>query len=449
MEILNNIWIAISTPNEDLINVLSVPLIFIEAYLSLLIFTSILNIKTNKKQKLLYVIISSLIGLISANFLPDPYNLFLNYMFVFIIIYLIFKLNVFKTLLAIILPVIIFGLVNTLIFNPFLNIFNIEDKIAQTIPMYRISYVALSDFIVAGIVFILKRKNLYINIIEEFDRKTKLICIFSLILGFIALCTQLIIAVYYTSTLPIIISILSFIFLLAYFVISIYNLSRIVKLTHTTKQLENAEEYNKTLQILHDSVRGFKHDYDNTVATIGGFIKTNDMDGLKEYYNELEDEVIKVSSLYMLNPNIINNPGIYSLLATKYHKADKLNIKINLTVLLDLNTINMKIYDFTKIFGILLDNSIDAAKECEDKVINITFKNDDKNNRQLLIIENTYQEKDIDINKIFEKGITSKENHTGLGLWEIQKILKRNNNLNLHTSKNDKYFSQQFEIYKT
>ena len=52
-----------------------------------------------------------------------------------------------------------------------------------------------------------------------------------------------------------------------------------------------------------------------------------------------------------------------------------------------------------------------------------------------------------DINKIFDKGFTGKENHTGLGLWEIRKILKRNNNLNLHTTKTDKYFTQQFEIY--
>ena len=66
---------------------------------------------------------------------------------------------------------------------------------------------------------------------------------------------------------------------------------------------------------------------------------------------------------------------------------------------------------------------------------------------QYLKIENSYAEKDIDIDAIFEKGKTSKENHTGLGLWEIRKILKSNNNLNLHTTKDDKYFTQQFEIY--
>lgn len=35
----------------------------------------------------------------------------------------------------------------------------------------------------------------------------------------------------------------------------------------------------------------------------------------------------------------------------------------------------------------------------------------------------------------------------GLGLWEIRQILKKHNNLNLYTSKDDKFFKQQLEIY--
>ena len=66
--------------------------------------------------------------------------------------------------------------------------------------------------------------------------------------------------------------------------VSIYSMTRVIKLVQTKEQLETAEEYNKTLRILHDNVRGFKHDFDNIVTTIGGFIKTNDMDGLQKYY---------------------------------------------------------------------------------------------------------------------------------------------------------------------
>ncbi len=83
-----------------------------------------------------------------------------------------------------------------------------------------------------------------------------------------------------------------------------------------------------------------------------------------------------------------------------------------MTFLLDLDTLKMRIYDFARILGILLDNAIEASKECEEKIINIAFREDRRNNRQLIIIENTYTNKDIDTEKIFEKGITEKENHT-------------------------------------
>ncbi len=118
-----------------------------------------------------------------------------------------------------------------------------------------------------------------------------------------------------------------------------------------------------------------------------------------------------------------------------------------MTFLLDLSTLNMKIYEFARILGILLDNAIEASEECNEKIINITFRNDIRNNRQIISIENTYPNKEIDTEKIFEKGVSEKENHTGLGLWEVRKIIKKNNNSNLFTSKTDKFFSQQLELY--
>lgn len=118
-----------------------------------------------------------------------------------------------------------------------------------------------------------------------------------------------------------------------------------------------------------------------------------------------------------------------------------------MTFLLDLHTLKMKIYEFARILGILLDNAIEASDECEEKIINITFRNDNTNNRQLIIIENTYHNKNVNTEKIFEKGATEKNNHSGLGLWEVQKIIKKNSNANIYTYKNDIFFTQQLELY--
>ena len=149
----------------------------------------------------------------------------------------------------------------------------------------------------------------------------------------------------------------------------------------------------------------------------------------------------------MLNPNIINNPAIYSLLSSKYHKADGLGIKINFEFFVDLNEFEINSYEFSRILGILLDNAIEAASECKNKVINIYFRYEYTKNRHVVLISNTYKDKNINTEEIFEKGKSGKENHSGLGLWEVRQYVKKHNNLNLYTSKNDKYFSQQLEIY--
>ena len=266
-------------------------------------------------------------------------------------------------------------------------------------------------------------------------------------IGIITIIFQSITLFYYVDKLPIIITFFCFVSLFLYFGISTYSLTRTFKLILTTQKLESAEEYNNTLRILHDNVRGFKHDFDNIVTTIGGYIKTEDMEGLRNYYLQLEDDCQRVNNLYILNPEVVNNDGIYNLLTKKYYEAESKDIKVNITFLLDLSTLNMKIYEFARILGILLDNAIEASSECEEKVINIVFRNDPNNFRQLILIENTFKDKNLDTDKIFEKGISGKENHTGLGLWEVRKLIKKNNNINLYTSKEDKYFSQQLEIY--
>ena len=107
----------------------------------------------------------------------------------------------------------------------------------------------------------------------------------------------------------------------------------------------------------------------------------------------------------------------------------------------------MKIYEFTRVLGILLDNAIEAAKECDEKVVYLELRKDLRSPRQLLIIKNTYKNKNIDTEKIFDKNYSTKPKNSGLGLWEVRQILKRNNNLNLFTTKNNDYFIQQLEMY--
>lgn len=178
-----------------------------------------------------------------------------------------------------------------------------------------------------------------------------------------------------------------------------------------------------------------------------GYVTAKYMDGLTKYYKSLFDDCNNINNLAAINPESINNPSIYAILADKYNKANSKNIQLELGAFIDLNSLHIDTYELTRILGILLDNSIEAAQECEKKYISIRFIMDYRMNRQLVIVENTYKNKDIDTFKIFEKAYTTKPNNTGLGLWEVNKILNKHDNLAIFTSKDDDLFKQQLEIY--
>ncbi len=447
MEILNNIWLALSTENETIINIINIFAGFIEVTLIMLLFCSILHIRTIKSQRILYVIIVSICVNLSKIVFTSPLNVIINLIITLICIKIIFKLNIFKTLIAQFAPYIIIVLLELILVNLYSSVININTNNFINIPIYRM-LILLTMYICLFLIYkFITISHLSFNFLDSLNRKNKFVLIINFILGMISILTQSYLTTFYGNNFPSYVIFLSFISLLTYFFISIYSLYKANKLESTTQELESAEAYNKTLTVLHDNVSCFKHDFDNIVATIGGYVKTDDMKGLKKYYYDLEKDCQYLNDLSALNPKVINNNGVYNLLASKYSKATKLNVQMHLEFFLDLDTLHMKIYDFTRILGILIDNAIEAASECEEKIVNLKFRNEENRHRQLVIIENTYKNKDVDTEEIFSKGLSSKKEHSGLGLWEINKTLNKHNNLNLYTTKNDTLFTQQLEIY--
>ena len=151
MEIFNNIWTALSTPNEGLVNIFSIPCTFIEIALGMLLFTFMLKIKSNRKQKVIYIILASLFALFTTHFISSPYNVILNYVLLFITIITIFKTNLLKTILAVILPSICITLLSVLILNPFIKLMHIDYVTIQYVPIYRFLYLSIIYVIIFSV----------------------------------------------------------------------------------------------------------------------------------------------------------------------------------------------------------------------------------------------------------------------------------------------------------
>ena len=447
MEIFQTIWTSLTTENDLLARVILIPEIFLENFIGMLLFTTLLNISADKKYKINYVLIVSIFGNIFNIFIPNPIKSFINLTLILVCIKILFKTSILKAALATILPILASVLCESIAIKLSFVLFNFDIVSVTSVPLYRL-LVAFSIQSLAFCIYLgIKYFKVQLSILENMSKKCKKIFILNFILAIFTITIQFLITGFYLNTLPIYIVLLSNLALIAYFLLSIYSLTKTTQLELTSLNLEQEKENNRILKEMQDELRGFRHDFSNIMCTIGGYVQVKDMDGLTNYYSQIQKDVSKMNNLGSLNSEVINNPAIFILISSKYSKALEFGINMNINVFLDLNNLNMKIYEFTRTLGILLDNAIEAAKECDEKIINIEIRKDSSRNRQLLTIENTYNNKDVDTDKIFEKKYSTKKGNSGLGLWEVRQILKKNNNLNLFTTKNNIFFKQQLEMY--
>lgn len=437
-----NLIQILMTPNVVINNILICIFGFLEIFLYEKFFTNLLKIRPSKKQSYTYILIASLIAIITNLFVKNPFSYLINLISFFIFMHFLFKQNIRNSCIAMVstyISIFISVVLAQTILNEFMKI-NYIDMV--TIPLYHIITSLLIYTIFSLVCILLKKRK---KIFDYLQPSLKVTVIINLILGIsVIFINSYIISIYHFnfSTTVKVIMILS---LLVYFVFSMYSILRTNKLEQTAKDLETEKIYNKTLSILHDNIRCFKHDFNNIVQVIGGYIDLNDMNGLNKYYQSLLKECKLNNNLNLLNPQTINNPSIYSLLNNKYYQALQYGITMNFEIFSDLSTINFNIYEFTRILGKLLDNAIEAAKETTEKIIEIQFKSDSK--KQLFIIENSCADNNISTTKIFEKGYSTKKNNSGIGLWKVHNILSKNTNIDLFTTVKNNKFKQELSVF--
>lgn len=437
-----NLIQILMTPNVVINNILICIFGFLEIFLYEKFFTNLLKIRPSKKQSYTYILIASLIAIITNLFVKNPFSYLINLISFFIFMHFLFKQNIRNSCIAMVstyISIFISVVLAQTILNEFMKI-NYIDMV--TIPLYHIITSLLIYTIFSLVCILLKKRK---KIFDYLQPSLKVTVIINLILGIsVIFINSYIISIYHFnfSTTVKVIMILS---LLVYFVFSMYSILRTNKLEQTAKDLETEKIYNKTLSILHDNIRCFKHDFNNIVQVIGGYIDLNDMNGLNKYYQSLLKECKLNNNLNLLNPQTINNPSIYSLLNNKYYQALQYGITMNFEIFSDLSTINFNIYEFTRILGILLDNAIEAAKETTEKIIEIQFKSDSK--KQLFIIENSCADNNISTTKIFEKGYSTKKNNSEIGLWKVHNILSKNTNIDLFTTVKNNKFKQELSVF--
>ena len=214
------------------------------------------------------------------------------------------------------------------------------------------------------------------------------------------------------------------------------------------EKLKQMNDINNNLSEVIDKVRCFKHDFNNIIQALDGYLYFENIKDLQKYFKSLLKECNYVNSLDFLNGKLNDNPAIYGILTNKYKIAEENGIEMNIEVLASLNKLEEKSYEVSRMLGILLDNAIEATKDCKEKIVNVQFLKENDSDKKIIVIENTYSEKDIDTTKIFNKNYSTKKSkgNSGLGLWKIKEIISKDPSFDLTTTKDDTMFKQKLEI---
>ncbi|MEN2774327.1 sensor histidine kinase [Acetivibrio clariflavus] len=413
-----------------------------------IILLLIFNLEFNWKKVFSYALVMGLSGSFSATFLrqagPTAYIFIFVFTALFILLFF-YKFSLLKSIMAMCILYLLKAIVSTLCL-PIYKLFYRTDfnAVNMTLIEHLISQGlgTVLFIIIALIIYLFKYK---IDMPDDFSKKSTVTVVINVIISILLLYPNIIHLHNYmhNETSPLLIyNSISLVFIV---LINTINFIKFGKIEILKQNVEFQNLYIQTLNEMIDSLRGFKHDYNNMLQVMQGYISVNDMEGLKNFHSQLLAESRKINNFVPLNSYIKDVPPVYGLLLSKISYSEIKNVTINITVTCKLKITNIKIYDFCKILGILLDNAIEAAAESEKKLVELSIRESPDKSSLFIEITNSCIGT-VDISSIFKDGYTTKKDHTGFGLWEVQKILSKYKNCKLYTNVWENYFSQKIEI---
>lgn len=213
--------------------------------------------------------------------------------------------------------------------------------------------------------------------------------------------------------------------------------------------LSASELHNKTLISMVDGVRTLKHDYNNIIQALNGYVSTRQYDKLQEHIDYVLKECNIVNNLSIIDPKIFNEPAIYGVVGAKYFLALERNISFELDIICNMQDIQFAKPELSRIIGILLDNAMEATEQAPEKYMRLEMKYDNRKNSDVIRVINTYDTNlKIDLNNIYRKGVSSKKVKSGIGLWEVKNLIKKQRNSQIYATIEGNKFVQNIIIEK-
>ena len=254
------------------------------------------------------------------------------------------------------------------------------------------------------------------------------------------------IPLYYMS-----ISVITFFFILFILISSslLKNLHIKIEVEAEKQKLEQQKKYIESLEKNNNEIRKFKHDFNNIILGLEGYITNNEVDNVKlrdYFYNNIKDfnTKIELDNIALSHLNNIKILSIKNLLTNKIISAQNNDFKVNICIEDEIDDFYVNEMQLSRVLGIFLDNSLEAGLELDNnRFLELLIL---KVNKTIAIqITNTFKNNNLDIDKINVSGYSSKGENRGIGLSSANDIINKHNMI-LNTRIEDNLFKQILTI---
>lgn len=229
-----------------------------------------------------------------------------------------------------------------------------------------------------------------------------------------------------------------------FFSLFVYSINKKIRQDKLSlQQINDLKIYTQQLESSQRGLRKFRHDYQNMLLSLKlSAKKSHDkelIDKLAEYSSKtLEDKV-----LWQFNDvDNVKDELLKSLFISKLNRIFQNNIQYSFECRIVIENLSNKYnsFDIVRILGIVYDNAIEESLEFGDeaKIDTMIYQ---ENGELEIEIRNRYRDTDLTIQDIKKSGFTTKKNHDGLGLANIEELSQSYNDIFINYQIKDGWFT--------
>lgn len=214
-------------------------------------------------------------------------------------------------------------------------------------------------------------------------------------------------------------------------------------------EIQQIQEYSYRLEEANISLRKARHDYKNSLLALNGYLLTSDVAGAREYLGALVDdnnrlqEAANSMTLELANLQI---KELKYLIIDKLQQAQDQGIQTKVEINKRIDSLPTNIVSIIRCVGIFLDNAIEACQSQANAKINVLLTKYSGNSYSL-IVQNTISQP-VNLARILKPRVTSKQDHDGLGLDNVNEVVNSDPDLSLEIEQSASEISFELIIQK-